>query len=332
MRLGTERGLTMSGVIQKPVQREALRLLLSRFKPERQITADHLAEAIKSDQLFLEYQLILDCHRGRMTGVEALLRWRHPLLGIVPPDQFIPLAEETELIQELTDWVVVAAVRQMAAWRADNPTLEVAVNISAKNLEDLHFPDRVLQHCEDGGVDPEAMTLELTESGAVRETVQMMDVLTRLRLKGFKLSIDDYGTGYSSLIQLQQMPFSEVKIDRSFVMRMNQNAGCNTIVESLIDLARKLGLRSVAEGVEDEVTLRSLIALGCDGVQGYHLSRPIAADRITTCISDYKLMRKPYRTGKLATNSPFTNAQAWRRSIGPLKQPTAQVTRLRHAG
>jgi EAL domain-containing protein (putative c-di-GMP-specific phosphodiesterase class I) len=256
-----------------------------------------------------------------MTGVEALVRWRHPTLGIIPPDQFIPLYEQTNLIHRLTDWVVVAAVKQMAAWRADNPGLEVAVNISAKNLEDLQFPDRVHQHCQDGGIDPGLLTLELTESGAVRKTVQMMDVLTRLRLKGFKLSIDDYGTGYSSLIQLQQMPFSEVKIDRSFVMQMNDNEGCKTIVESLIDLARKLGLRSVAEGVEDEATLRSLIALGCDAAQGYHLSRPVAADRITTCISDYKLMRKPSKVPRLPTNSPFTNFQAWRRSAPSRRQP-----------
>ena len=222
MQLGGERGLKMSGVVQKPVQLEALRILLDQFRPEQKISEDALAEAITADQLFLQYQLILDCRSGRMTGAEALVRWRHPMLGTIPPDQFIPAYEQTDLIHRLTDWVVVAAVKQMAVWRADNPGLEVPINISAKNLEDLQFPDRIYQHCQDGGIDPRLLTLELTESGAVRETVQMMDVLTRLRLKGFKLSIDDYGTGYSSLIQLQRMPFSEVKIDRSFVMQMNE--------------------------------------------------------------------------------------------------------------
>jgi EAL domain-containing protein (putative c-di-GMP-specific phosphodiesterase class I) len=329
MQLGGERGLKMSGIVQKPVQLAALRTLLDRFKPEQKLSASDLAEAITADQLFLEYQLILDCRRGRMMGVEALVRWRHPILGILPPDQFIPLAEQTDLIDRLTDWVVVAAVKQMAAWRADNPALEIAVNISAKNLEDLHFPDRMHQHCQDGRIDPASMTLELTESGTVRETVQMMDVLTRLRLKGFKLSIDDYGTGYSSLLQLQQMPFSEVKIDRSFVMQMNDNEGCKTIVESLIDLARKLGLRSVAEGVEDEATLRSLIALGCDAAQGYHLSRPVTADRITTRICDYKLMRKPSTVLRLPTNSPFTNFQAWRRNSATVFRSPEHIDRSR---
>ena len=256
-----------------------------------------------------------------MTGAEALVRWRHPTLGIIPPDQFIPLAEQTDHIDRLTDWVVAAVVKQMAEWRADNPALEVSINISAKNLDELHFPDRMHQHCQDGGVDSGSITLELTETGVMREAAQAMDVLTRLRLKGFKLAIDDYGTGYSSLVQLQQMPFSEIKIDRSFVNRMNHNQGCKTIVESLICLASKLGLRSVAEGVEDEATLHSLIALGCDAAQGYYLSRPVAADRITGCVSNYKLVRKSSKVLRLLSNSPFTNFQAWRRSASLRNQP-----------
>jgi EAL domain-containing protein (putative c-di-GMP-specific phosphodiesterase class I) len=141
----------------------------------------------------------------------------------------------------------------------------------------------------------------------------MMDVLTRLRLKGFKLSIDDFGTGFSSLVQLQNMPFSEVKIDRSFVIQMRDNEGCTAIVEIVIDLARKLGLRCVAEGVEDEATLHSLMVLGCDAAQGYHLSRPVAPARIPAFISDYQLMRGVYKAPKPPLPSPFTNARAWRR-------------------
>jgi EAL domain-containing protein (putative c-di-GMP-specific phosphodiesterase class I) len=201
----------------------------------------------------------------------------------------------------------------MAAWHADNPGLEVAVNISAKNLEDLDFPDRLHQRCQDVGVDSALLTLELTETGAMREAMRLMDVLTRLRLKGFKLSIDDFGTGYSSLVQLQQMPFSEVKIDRSFVAPMMNNEGCKVIVEIVIDLARKLKLKSVAEGVEDEAALRSLMALGCDAAQGYHLSRPVAADLIPSFISEYQMMRHVSGAAKPPSPSPFSNARAWRR-------------------
>jgi EAL domain-containing protein (putative c-di-GMP-specific phosphodiesterase class I) len=163
-----------------------------------------------------------------MTGVEALVRWRHPVLGVIQPDQFIPLAEENELIHRLTDWVVMTAAKQMAAWQVDNPNaLGIAVNISAKNVQDLDLAGSIAQILPDAGIDCASMTLELTETGAMREALQMMDVLTRLRLKGFKLSIDDFGTGFSSLVQLQKMPFSEVKIDRSFVMQMMNNEGCN---------------------------------------------------------------------------------------------------------
>src|SRR4029453_10168521 len=159
----------------------------------------------------------------------------------------IELAEENALIGRLTDWVVSTAAAQAAGWRTE-PRLapNVPANISAPAVEALDFPDRMEQRCLEAGLDPECMTIELTETSAMREAMQMMDVLTRLRLKGFKLSIDDFGTGYSSLVQLQKMPFSELKIDRSFVMRMMSNNSCKVIVEIIIDLARKLGLKTVA--------------------------------------------------------------------------------------
>jgi EAL domain-containing protein (putative c-di-GMP-specific phosphodiesterase class I)/CheY-like chemotaxis protein len=313
VQLGRDRGLKMGDVVRKPVQLNTIQELLVRFLPTQTILLSDLAEAIVADQLFLEYQLILDCSLARMTGVEALLRWRHPTLGIIAPDQFLPLAEETDLIHRLTDWVVVAAAKQIAAWHADNSALNVAVNISAKNLEELDFPDRLHKHCQDVGIDCAMITLELTETGAMREAVRLMDVLTRLRLKGFKLSIDDFGTGYSSLVQLQKMPFSEVKIDRSFVASMMNNEGCRVIVEIVIDLARKLKLKSVAEGVEDEPALRRLMALGCDAAQGYHLSRPVASHMIPSFISEYQMMRGVTTAAKPPSPSPFSNARAWRR-------------------
>jgi EAL domain-containing protein (putative c-di-GMP-specific phosphodiesterase class I) len=170
------------------------------------------------------------------------------------------------------------------------------------------------------------MTLELTETGAMREALQMMDVLTRLRLKGFKLSIDDFGTGFSSLVQLQKMPFSEIKIDRTFVIQMLNNEGCKVIVEIVIDLAHKLGLKCVAEGVEDEATLHSLMRLGCDMAQGYYLSRPIAAEFLPAFVSEYQLIRGVHKAPKSPLASPFTNARAWRRRRAATRQPAENST------
>jgi EAL domain-containing protein (putative c-di-GMP-specific phosphodiesterase class I) len=291
IQLGRERGLNMSQPLPKPMRVESLQERLDAFKQEcKPLLSADLEAALSADQLFLEYQPKLDCHLGRITGAEALVRWHHPTRGIIQPNQFIALAEETGLIHGVTDWVVATAAAQAVRWRADHLGLEVtvAVNFSASDLVDLDLPDRLEQHCRNAGSDPTFLTLELTETGAMREAVQLMDVLTRLRLKGFKLSIDDFGTGYSSLVQLQRMPFSEIKVDLSFVTQMMSNAGCRAIVEIIIDLARKLGLKSVAEGVEDDAALKALIAMGCDTAQGYYISRPIAADLMPQFVGNYE--------------------------------------------
>jgi EAL domain-containing protein (putative c-di-GMP-specific phosphodiesterase class I) len=279
--LGLERGLRMGGTLSKPMSIDDFRALFAAYAPIAVETlSSELAVAIGADQLFLEYQPKLDCHLGRITGAEALIRWRHPTHGVIPPDQFIALAEGSDLIHRLTDWVVATAARQAAIWHAERLPLHMAVNISARDLEDLDLPDRLADHCRSAGINPASMTLELTETGAMREAVQMMDVLTRLRIKGFNLSIDDFGTGYSSLVQLQKMPFSEIKIDRAFVMKMMQDESCAAVVDIVLHLARRLQMKSVAEGVEDATALDNLKNKGCDEAQGYHLSRPLPADGI----------------------------------------------------
>lgn len=293
LQLGHGRGLRMRGLLPKPMGVEQLRDMLIGFRRlPREPFASDLAEAIASNQLFLEYQPKFDCDLRQFTGVEALVRWRHPDHGIIRPSAFIPIAEESNLIHRLTDWVVRAAAAQAALWQSGGRPFEVAVNISAHDIDDLELPERLAQHCTDAGIAPDCMILELTETGAMRQAVQMMDVLTRLRLKGFKLSIDDFGTGYSSLVQLQQLPFSEAKIDQSFVRRLLENRDCRAIVEITIELARRLGLKVVAEGVEDEPTLDSLIEIGCHVVQGFHLSRPVPADRIDAIIQGRTLLKR----------------------------------------
>jgi EAL domain-containing protein (putative c-di-GMP-specific phosphodiesterase class I) len=277
IQLGRERGLDMREPLPKPIRLDALRQRLSEYSRETLHPAD-VETAVAQDHLFLEYQPKLDMRRRRITGAEALVRWQHPVRGRIAPDQFIGLAEQSGLITEVTDWVVAKATRQAASWSADGLALNIAINISAADIADIDLPDRLMRHCANAGINPETLTLEVTETGAMREPVQMMDVLTRLRLKGFKLAIDDFGTGYSSLVQLQKMPFSELKIDQSFVMNMTTDRDCAVIVEIVIDLARKLGLASVAEGVEDEGTLAALAKMSCDTAQGYHLSRPLGAE------------------------------------------------------
>jgi EAL domain-containing protein (putative c-di-GMP-specific phosphodiesterase class I) len=281
----------MSQPLPKPMRVESLQERLAALKRAWQpLLSTEIEAALAADQLFLEYQPKLDCRLGRITGAEALVRWRHPTQGIIRPDQFIALAEETGLIHGVTDWVVATAAAQAASWRADHLDLEiaVAVNFSASDLQDLNLPERLEHHCRNAGIEPTFLTLELTETGAMRTAVQMMDVLTRLRLKGFRLSIDDFGTGYSSLVQLQRMPFSELKIDQSFVMQMLSNRGCRVIVEIIIDLARKLGLNSVAEGVEEDAALKALIDMGCDMAQGYCISRPIAPELVPQFVGTYE--------------------------------------------
>ena len=284
VQVGRERGLNMAGTLQKPFQLDRLRALLGRFLTLPQPSPGELAAAIDGHQLFLEYQPKVDCRRRIVSGVEALVRWQHPTHGRLVPHQFIPMAEESGLIEPLTNWVFGAAVEQAAAWRGAGLMLDVAVNISARNLDKGDLPDRLAKRCDEFGVDLDTIILEVTENSAMRDALHALEVLTRLRVKGFRLAMDDFGTAYSSLVQLQRMPFSELKIDRSFVINMAHEYSCEVIARIVIDLARDLGLKSVAEGVENEQTWEALRVMGCDAAQGHHLSHPLPADRIAPLI------------------------------------------------
>jgi EAL domain-containing protein (putative c-di-GMP-specific phosphodiesterase class I) len=248
-----------------------------------------LAAAIRGGELFLEYQPKVNCRTRAITGVEALVRWNHPVRGRLMPDRFIPLAEETGLIDPLTDWVFDTAVRQTAAWHAAGLPVDIAINVSARNLAAGDLPDRFARRCDELALDPDSVILEVTESFAMSDPLHTLEVLTRLRVKHFRVSMDDFGTAYSSLVQLQRMPFSELKIDRSFVTGMLDDQSCQTIAGIIIELARRLGLRSVAEGVENEATLHALSGMGCDAAQGYYFSRPLAAENIVPLARRHRL-------------------------------------------
>ncbi len=235
---------------------------------------DHLERALINNRLHMAYQPKVRLRDGSLTWAEALIRWDDPTLGPVAPSRFVPLAERHGLIDELTHWGLRTALRHWLNWREDGLEISIAVNISALSLQNLDFPDLVERMCRGLGVPTECLALELTE-GATQPLIKLMDTLTRCRIKGIGLAIDDFGTGYSTLAQLRQLPFNEVKIDRSFVADMATQRDSRIIVAAIIDLTRNLGMTSTAEGVESVEQLRLLHELGCDFVQGYLVSPPI---------------------------------------------------------
>ncbi len=244
-----------------------------------------LQNAITAGELRLHYQPKADLRTGKLVGVEALLRWEHPTLGLVAPDDFMPLAEQTELMGPLTDHVVDLALRQCAEWRREGLQLPVAVNLSARNLHDLRFPSMVAARLAEAGLAASWLELEITENTVMADPTRSMDVLRELAELGVGLSIDDFGTGYSSLANLRDLPIGTVKIDRSFVTTMTTVRGDAVIVRSIIELARNLELKTIAEGVEDLAVWQLLRDLGCDAAQGYFLSRPLPAAEIPAWVA-----------------------------------------------
>ena len=250
-----------------------------------------LRDCITRGELVLHYQPKIDLTgEHRTTGVEALVRWHHPVHGLLQPADFMPEAERSELIEPLTTWVLDEALRQQRVWSDAGLDLTMAVNISARSLmRGSTLPDTVARLTDAWGIAPGRLILELTESAIIDADVP--DVLDLLHAMGESLAIDDFGTGHSSLVYLQRLPIDQVKVDRSFVMNLATAPGDAVIVRSTIDLAHNLGLTVVAEGVEDEVALAMLIEYGCDSAQGYYFSRPCPADELTQWLID-----SPYGT------------------------------------
>jgi diguanylate cyclase (GGDEF)-like protein len=257
---------------------------------QRLALAGELRRAIENDELLLHYQPKIDVATGRVVGVEALCRWQHPSLGLIMPVDFVPMAEHTGLITPLTKRVLEIALEQIATWRDAGRHLSVAVNLSARSFLDSQLleadlPALLTQH----QIDPALLELEITESMIVGDPERVRGVLETLNSLGVTLAIDDFGTGYSSLAYLRDLPVDEIKIDRSFVLEMGGERSGETIVRSIIDLAHNLGLRAVAEGVEDQSLLTRLTELGCDTAQGYFISRPLPVRRLEAWLESYPL-------------------------------------------
>jgi diguanylate cyclase (GGDEF)-like protein len=238
-----------------------------------------LRDAIDGGGLNLEYQPKLDLATGAVAGVEALVRWHHAELGEISPGEFVPLAEDRGLIGPLSAWVLAESGRQCRTWGGHGFDVPVSANISAQNLYDPGLV-KWLSLLFDAGLEPGQLTLELTETQVVSDLPMARQILRRLRGLGAKLSIDDFGTGYSSLSYLSKLPLDELKIDRSFVLDLEAGPQGTAVVQTIIDLGHDLGLRVVAEGVESDATIATLDALGCDQVQGFHVSRPLGAEAL----------------------------------------------------
>ncbi|PSC05728.1 diguanylate phosphodiesterase [Alsobacter soli] len=284
LRFGQSVGLPAFGSVRKPVDVAQLRVLLQGDLPaplslaanraSATLTREALAEALASGEIKPHYQPKVDLASGRITGVEALARWTSPIHGLLSPGAFVPFAEQEGLSSELTDAILRQAVRDAGVWATAHPNVSVAVNVTAGALLDLDFPDRVEETLAEAGLSPSLLTVEVTESVALGDDPRVGDVLTRLRIKGVELSLDDFGTGYASLSSLLRMPFSELKIDRTFIQAADQDEYAWKIVRATLSLAREFGMKTVAEGIETETVAERLRQARCDVGQGYLFARP----------------------------------------------------------
>ena len=248
--------------------------------PSRVSRLAELRRAIDEGQLVLHYQPKLDVSRDRISGVEALVRWRHPELGVLAPSEFLPLAEQTGLIRPLTSFVLAEALGALHSWREAGWELTMAINIAPRSLADPGLSGEIAGQLAEHGIPPEALELEITETGLMQEPARSLQTLRSLHTIGVKLAIDDFGTGFSSLGRLRDLPVDHLKIDRTFVTPMDSDLYGAQIVKSTIALGQSLGMLVVAEGVEDAEVLDRLSAFGCDAAQGYHIGRPVPADEL----------------------------------------------------
>ena len=292
--LAVELGLKVLGVLGKPFRISRFLELLASQPTNGQcrlantlttISVDELQSAIQHHEWVVHYQPQIDFRSKAVVAVEALVRWQHPQRGLIFPDSFIAQAESFGLIDEITHAVMQRGLSDLALWRVDGQALKLAVNISAKSLVDLSWPDRLHQQVLDAGIPTACLMLEVTESGLMQDFSKSLDILTRLRMKGFLLSIDDFGTGYSSMQQIMRVPANELKIDKSFVMHMHDNSNAQIIVDQTIQMAHKLELQVVAEGVETAQAWAKLADAGCDIAQGFVVSRPLAAEKFTAFLT-----------------------------------------------
>ena len=298
--LAEEQGLNIVGAIAKPVTAEKLAPLLRAGMPKPEAddalapppAREAIRDALTSGALHLLYQPKIVMTTGRLSGVEALARWRHPEFGLVSPDVFVALCEESP---PLGDWLLEFTFREAlnfaVRWKESGEELSIAVNVHAGAFDQIDLPDRLEKIAKSLGVPPTQITLELTERSVAPDAVRMLDVATRLRLKGFGLAVDDFGTGHSSLSQLRCLPFNQLKIDRQFVHGSTESSSKRSVVEASVALARNLQMTSVAEGIQRRPEWDLLQSLGCEEMQGYFTARPMSEEGLQAWIAQWNLNR-----------------------------------------
>lgn len=294
--LGRQYQLRILGAISKPVKKDLLKQYLTSYRrdlkpspqgPATMVFADELQAAILNNELKVWYQPQVDVISHRLIGVEALARWKHPDKGYIPPTIFIGIAEKYGMIQDITDSILKQSVAQISEWNKMGFNISLSVNFSPKALCHLEIPEVLSSTLRNSSLRPDHLIIEVTESALPKDVCMTLDILTRLRLKGFGLSIDDFGTGFSSLEQLRQIPFTELKIDRSFVHNASENKASQAILESSISLAKRLNIRCVAEGVETQADWDQVASLGCDIVQGYFIAKPMPSEAFIPWVREY---------------------------------------------
>jgi diguanylate cyclase (GGDEF)-like protein len=285
---------------------------LDSFDPARLLLLGEVRSALDRDEFELHYQPKVDLASGRVSGVEALLRWRHPEHGLLSPLVFIPLIEQTALIESLTQRVFERALGQLSRWREQGLDLDISVNLSARNLLEIALPDRLERLLRRHRIAPERLTVEVTESATMADPDRAVEVLCALSARGIRVSIDDFGTGNASIAYLARLPADEIKIDKAFITELCEDERAEAIARSTIDLARHLGLHVVAEGIETRAVFEHLASLGCATGQGYVISRPLTADALTSWMraGGGKALRS--RSPKSSPSAPATLAASRR--------------------
>lgn len=294
-RVSKEHGLNVLGSLSKPFPPSSLRKLLQQALTARAaaagasaalqevsaeaeaVTEIELQAGIDRRQIRAFYQPKIGCVSGALAGFEALARWQHPERGLIGPEAFIPLAESTGQVRELTFQIIDTAFGWLSSHFAQSNVL-MSVNLSASSLSDLRFANQIFAASWDHGLDPRQIILEITETSAMSDPRTALDLLTRLRIKGFQLAIDDFGVGYSSMVQLARLPFSELKIDQSFVKNLSESDDSRKIVRGIVGLGHSLGMRVTAEGVEDDAALAYLRSVDCDLAHGFFIGKPMDGD------------------------------------------------------
>jgi len=320
-RLGRQLNLEMGPPISKPFDVDDLRQLIGSANGAGSEAGPpgpgNLSAAIDAGEIIPHYQPKVDLETQRIIGVEALARWTSEEFGAVSPETFIPLAEEAQLMDVLTRSTFQTAFRDLAVISEARPGFKLSLNLSPSQLTDLRYPDLMHRYAMEAGIDPDQITIEVTESEAMRHPTRYMDILIRFRLKGFHLSVDDFGTGFSSLDHLYQLPFEELKIDKTFVQGLGQRESAAVIVKTIIALANGLGMSSIAEGIEDEQTRNTLLDFGCRQGQGYHFSKALPVDGLMALLSGEE-SDQPRVDGGDGGDAPFAIKPA--PSIGPSKR------------